>query len=243
MNNKENLRYVAHFDMLGFKSAVCRNIDEAWGALSDLRAALDQMHSYGIKDTYAEKDIRNKIHAKILSDTIICYSLDNTSEDLMSILMLSAQLYYDSLSKCVPLRGGISYGKFYINENLDLVCGIPLIKAYQISENLQWSGIVVDESVANIFFNTRNGSSFFQNDLLVEWGIPSKEKKNNKCWVVNWPKIHFNDFKNKMPITVDKYYAPLERLFGEYNNLSDYVKNKYVNTVDFINNVIKNKNS
>ena len=32
MNNKrKDKRYVAHFDMLGFKNATLRNPDEAWG--------------------------------------------------------------------------------------------------------------------------------------------------------------------------------------------------------------------
>ena len=58
-SNKHS-RYVAHFDMLGFKNAVYRNHDEAWGALTDLRKAMDRIPAYGIKDVTTEKDIFQK---------------------------------------------------------------------------------------------------------------------------------------------------------------------------------------
>ncbi len=39
--SRNNKRYVAHFDILGFKSATLRNQDESWGALCDLHSCMD----------------------------------------------------------------------------------------------------------------------------------------------------------------------------------------------------------
>ena len=232
-------RYVAHFDMLGFKSAVYRNHDEAWGALNDLRKAMDRIPAYGIKDATTEKDLFKKVHAQIFSDTIIVYSLSNEPEDLIAILMLSAQLYHDSLSLCVPLRGAISYGDFYINENLNLYCGKPLVEAHILSEGLQWSGIVVSDEVANNYFNTRNGSKFFDGAVLAEWDIFTRNFGNKKHWVINWPKIFKHAIEGKLPITVTQFYEPFKRMFGPYDKLRDHDKEKYTNTVNFINDIIK----
>ena len=35
-------RYVAFFDILGFKEAVRNDLDEAWGALKDVRVSMEE---------------------------------------------------------------------------------------------------------------------------------------------------------------------------------------------------------
>ena len=234
-----DLRYFAYFDMLGFKSAVRRDVDEAWGALSDLRKAMDKNQSYGIKDLNLNKDIVGRVRSEIFSDSILLYSLSNIPEDLISIIMLSAQLYYDSLSLCVPLRGAICFGKFYINPKLHLYCGEPLVDAFILERDLQWSGVVVSEKVVSRFFNTRTGSAFFEGPLITEWDVPAQTPRM-KNWVINWPKIFKHAIESNIPMNLAQFYAPFERLFGPFEKLKKHDKVKYVNTVHFINKMLPN---
>ncbi|MCP4711244.1 MAG: FRG domain-containing protein [Planctomycetes bacterium] len=153
MDNKlDHKRYVAHFDMLGFKSVIARDLDEAWGALCDLRSSMDKILRMAIGDISTGQVIADRIRAHIFSDSILIFTLSNKPEDLKAILILSSQLFSKSLESCVPLRGGISVGKFYFNEDLNLFCGTPFVQAYQIAESAQWSGIVVHDSVAKNYF-------------------------------------------------------------------------------------------
>jgi hypothetical protein len=128
MNDVPNQnRYVAHFDMLGFKTAIDRNLNEAWGALCDLRASMDKILKLAIEDTISNQVIADRIRAYIFSDSILIFTLSDLPEDLKAILILSSHLFSESLASCVPLRGGISHGKFFFNLDLHLFCGKPFV--------------------------------------------------------------------------------------------------------------------
>lgn len=227
-------RYVAHFDMLGFKNAITRNLDEAWGALCDLRSSMDEILRMTIENISPKQIIDNRIKAHIFSDSILIFTLSNQPEDLKAILILTVQLFAKSLAACVPLRGGISFGKFYFNHNLNLFCGVPFVQAYQIGECAQWSGIVVHDSVAKNYFNDPDKPTSGEAPALVQWGVPIKPSGQKEHWVINWPHICKSSF-NKSPITTKKYYQAFESLFGSYDELKEDAKTKYENTVKFVN--------
>lgn len=230
----KHLRYVAFFDMLGFKSAVLRNQDEAWGALSDLRFCMDKILNKPIEIQRPRNLIRDRIYAKIFSDSVVIFSLSNKPEDLWSIIVLCSEFFKDALHACIPLRGGISYGSFFFNNELDLYCGTPLIDAYYIGEAAQWSGITIHEEVAG-HWTKNNGFTSGGQLALVRWDVPLKDDITNETWVMNWPGVFKANFKKHAPITVQDYYAPFERLFGGFEGLPENVKSKYANTVSFIN--------
>ena len=109
-------RYVAYFDVLGFKTATLRNPDEAWGALSDLRICMDEAIYCSIHVSKPELlVVPNRLKAFIFSDSVLIYSFSNEAIDLMAILILTSQFFGKSLNRCLPLRGGISYGDFFFN--------------------------------------------------------------------------------------------------------------------------------
>lgn len=228
-------RYVAHFDMLGFKSAIVRNLDEAWGALSDLRASMDKILNMAIGELSSNKIISDRIKAYIFSDSILIFTFSNQPEDLMAILILTSQLFSDSLASCVPLRGGISFGEFRFNCDKHLFCGKPFVQAYQIAERTQWSGIVVHDSVANKYFNESSSPTSGEKPILVQWNVPIKPSGQKKHWVINWPHIFKDSFNKPAPITTEEFYQAFESLFGPYNELEENAKIKYVNTVEFVN--------
>ncbi|PIS26298.1 MAG: hypothetical protein COT45_00970 [bacterium (Candidatus Stahlbacteria) CG08_land_8_20_14_0_20_40_26] len=235
MDNQEKYkRYVAHFDMLGFKNATLRNPDEAWKALSSLRACMDRVLELHIKVLSTNEIISNRIKAYIFSDSILIFTLRDEPKDLISMLVLTSQIFADSLHACIPLRGGISYGDFFFNLDLHLFCGTPFVKAYEIGEMVQWSGIVVDKAVAEHYqknpFPKSRGSP-----IIIQWDVPVKPYGKKKFWVVNWSVIFRRNFKKELPISVQDYYEAFKSLFGPYENLPADVKAKYENTVNFIN--------
>lgn len=236
MNDKlDQNRYVAHFDMLGFKSAIARNLDEAWGALCDLRSSMDKILRMAIGDIPTGQLIDDRIRAYIFSDSILIFTLSNQPEDLKAILILTSQLFSDALASCVLLRGGISFGKFYFNEQLNLFCGIPFVQAYQIAERAQWSGIVVHDSVATRYFNEPSKLTSNNAHVLIQWDVPIKPSGQKKQWVINWPHVFNGSFNKPAPITTKDFYQAFESLFGSYSELKEDARIKYVNTVEFVN--------
>jgi len=227
-------RYVAFFDMLGFKSAIRRNAHEAWNALCDLRACMDKIETRIIEITSSHCLIRDRVRVQIFSDSILIFTLSDEIEDLYAILILSTQLYIDAYNKCIPLRGGIAYGEFFFNSNLNLYCGVPFVEAYKIGESALWSGITIQDEVANHCLGRLSLTSYDQS-AICQWNVPLKEKMIEKRWVINWPTTAKANFKIKPPISVRDFYSPFKRLFGDYEVLSDEVKIKYENTVTFIN--------
>ena len=232
--NRKDARYVAHFDMLGMKEAVLRNQDVAWDALSDLNAAKERIYELSIEIISSGHVIKDRVKTFIFSDTIIIFTLSDLPEDLYSILILSSELFSNSLHRCVPLRGGIAHGDFFFNLDLGLFLGVPLVNAYQIGEEAQWAGITVDKYVfqksKSIPLKTAENTH-----PIIEWDIPLKNQKSKRGYVLNWPKIFKNNFTIK-PVPLADFYSPFESLFGSYSALREDVKAKYVNTVKFINN-------
>ncbi len=228
-------RYVAHFDMLGFKSAITRNLDEAWGALSDLRLSMDKILKMCIGDLSTGQVIADRIKAYIFSDSVLIFTHSNQPDDLKAILILASHLFSESLASCVPLRGGISFGRFLFNPDLHLFCGTPFVRAYQLAESSQWSGIIVDKSVAKNYFNGTSKLTSNNTSVLVQWDVPVKPSGIQRHWVVNWPLVFKDSFNKPAPITPEDYYQAFESLFGPYSELSDSAKAKYKNTVSFIN--------
>lgn len=238
-----NKRYVAHFDMLGFKSAILRNVDESWGALSDLQGITHkiQMSEIGVKGS--NRRFSNRIRSVIFSDSVLVFTLQDEVEDLLSILILTCQLFGDSLARCLPLRGGISYGDFYYNSDLNLYCGQPFVNAYIIGESAHWSGVVIDDLVAHHFHSNyhRLTSDPSTRDLVVRWNVPYKNGTDKECWVINWPLVFRDNLRMELPISPEQYYQAFESLFGPYQDLADTVKEKYQNTVFFLNESLKER--
>ena len=221
--------FAAHLDMLGFGNAVCRNFQEAWGALSDLKNAMDKALRLVIIPKSSGVPIGKRIGAKFFSDSIVLYTKNETDEDLFSILISSAQLFANALKSCLPLRGGIAHGKFCMDPNNDLFMGQSLVKAHAIGEDAQWSGIVVDKTIAE-----RSQKTVLKG-YIVTWTVSGKDGNNKSRRVLNWPKAFASGFKQKPPISVIDYYKAFEPLFGSYDSLTPDVRLKYENTVKFVN--------
>ena len=228
-------RYVAYFDMLGFKRATLRNSAGAWKALVTLYNCKEDIAKLTIEISTSGEIVRDRVKFFIFSDGILFFSLSDQDSDLVAILIMVSELFGRSLHNCVPpLRGGIAHGEFFYNFKLNLFCGVPFVNAYSIGETAQWSGIVVDERVAEhykkvLLPTSHNGS------IISQWDVPCKNGQTRKSYVINWPDIFRKNFTKNLPISVEDYYMAFENLFGPYKDLLEDDKLKYKNTVDFIN--------
>ena len=221
--------YVAHFDMLGFGNAVLEQYDEAWGALSDLWFVMSETLRTVPIPIATGVPLVDKVHSKFFSDSVILYTMGNSDNDLTAILFAAATLFGKSLRKCVPMRGGMGYGKFQVDPEKKIFMGESLVRAYQIGENAQWLGIVVDDVTATAAQRT------ILSEYVVSWQISGKNGEQTTCSVINWlkPYVDAGSLK-KSPITLMELYTPFEPLFGPYHRLEPRIKRKYENTISFM---------
>jgi hypothetical protein len=229
-----HVRFVAHLDILGMSAIVAKDADEAWGMLSDLAAVRDRVGSYAMEFLDTKELVRatDVAAAVTFSDTIILFSKGSTDTELRALLILVTELLHKAMCSCVPVRVGVSRGKFFVNVEKSMYAGPALIDAYRVGESAQWLGITLAESVQAqaLGLNMKSG----QSKLIVEWPVPIKEG-SEKRFVVNWPAVVAHDFKVKPPITVAQFYQAFERTFGSFEKLPVEVQAKYENTVRFVN--------
>lgn len=237
--NSQSDRHVAFFDALGFREAINRNVDEAWGALEDLRVSMEETLDFFVKLPNGEILVRNRERTMAVnfSDSVILFTRGGRREDLHSILVSSAAFFAKALHRCVPLRGCISYGAFRFNFEKNLFCGSPLINAYDLAESTQWSGIAVDPRVAELYAENPLMSSGRR--VLAKWSVRLKrngrERKQN-LWVLDWPTVCRENFTCNAMISAELYTKAFESLFGgAYEEWSENVRAKYDDTVTFIN--------
>ena len=233
MKNKE-IRYVGHLDILGMSDLVHKNFDDAWGMLSDLVEVKDKLSNISIEflETKETVNISDVIKAVTFSDTIVLFTKTNSEIELRCMIVLITEIFHKAICKCVPIRAGLSVGEFSFNDEKSMYAGPALIEAYRIGEGSQWLGISLAKSIHEeaIKLNLQTGGS----DLVINWDIPLKDKTING-YVINWPALFAHDLKIKHPITSEQFYEGFQSSFGSYEDLPNTVKNKYINTVNFMN--------
>lgn len=225
-----HIRFVAHLDILGMSAIVEKDADQAWGMLSDLVAVRDRIGGYAMEFLDTKELVRAKdvAAAVTFSDTIILFSKGCADTELRALLILVTELLHKAMCSCVPVRVGVSRGKFFVNVEKSMYAGPALIDAYRVGESAQWLGISLAESVQAqaLGLDMKSGKS----KLIIEWAVPTKEGIE-KRFVVNWPAVFAHDFNVKPPITVAQFYQAFEGAFGSFEKLPTKVRAKYENTV------------
>ena len=214
---------------------VVRDLDQAWGTLSDLSEAKEEILNLEIEVVNKHLRIRDRVRTLMFSDTIVMFTLGEDAEDLYAILILCTELFSRSLKRCVPLRVGIAHGPFRVNLPLQMFAGPSLVSAYWLGEQSQWLGIVVDSTVA-----ARSRALPLEvipgQPVIDQWNVPLRSGQCQSLDVVNWPAVCQNCFTAPKPFTPEQFYQGFAPMFGRYADLPVDVQRKYENTVEYINN-------
>jgi hypothetical protein len=232
--DKDDLRFVAHVDILGMSALVERDADEAWGMLSDLVAVRDRVAGLAFefldtKEIVAASEATQRV---TFSDTIVLFTNGTSDTELRCLIILLTELLHKAMFRCVPVRIGLAVGRFFCNTDKSMYAGPALIEAYRVGESAQWLGVSLAKSVAD---RARSlGMKTGRSDVIVQWLVPVKSGTEQR-FVVNWPAVFAHDFKVHPPISVAQFYQAFEHAFGPFSELPHDVQAKYENTVRFIN--------
>ncbi|MDI1268669.1 MAG: hypothetical protein PSV40_06145 [Polaromonas sp.] len=229
-----NMRFVAHIDVLGMSSLVEKDAELAWQLLSDLVSVREETHRVGIDflDTAERVHVPDQIQTVTFSDTIVLFTKGESLKDLRSIIVVTTEFLNKALNLCIPVRAGIAFGTFFFNLDKSMYAGPALIEAYHLGEAAQWIGITTSKEVYQ-----RSKAANFQSgraDVVISAPIPLKGKKQDG-YAVNWPAIMATSINAQPPLLAPQIYEGFSQYFGPWESLPFDVKAKYENTAHFIN--------
>lgn len=229
-------RFVAHLDILAVKKAMELSVHRAWTMLDETDQILSQL-------IHAGTLYKNKVKARMLLDTIIAFTVDDTAAALDAILSFANNIFVECLSICVPMRGGISHGDFYYNPEQTLFCGIPFVTAHYLGETSQWMGIIVDDKIVHDSAEKVSVLTKRNPPLMVNWDVSHGNSAIKKQWVINWPEFTRFGKDAFLPMTGKEFYRTFkfENVFGAYESLEPRDRAKYDNTVTFLKKQLEGK--
>lgn len=257
------MRYIAFFDILGFKDLVFNNdhtslekIYEHFSNAAHLSLANFQAQEGQIADNSIAKIDMSKVtvNSLIVSDSVIFWTNGESPNDFMEIISASQLMLAVSFKIGVPVRGGISFGDFTFNEfetdspqkNVLTSCfGRALVDAYSLEALQEWSGCIVSETALEHFstqveyYQKMTAEELVDLDLLksykvlVEYDAPLKRSVDNYL-VVNY--LNYSDID--MGFTEQR----IRSAFGAFSKTTTHesVQTKIENTVSFYKYAVEN---
>ncbi len=146
--------WVAHFDILGFKSL----LDQGWmefktvlsqSKIDDILNAIESISPY----------FRANIDYLFYADTFIFYSKSDQAQDYTSMLSVAQKFIRECIYIKLPVRGAISFGELIFGHEKKVLMGKAFLESYEYSEDQNWLGPLLTASA------TRKVSEYSLNPL------------------------------------------------------------------------------
>lgn len=136
-------RFVAYFDMLGFKDFSYRSPhDQVLARMEKIRLGVMQID----ESDHPVGGERNRLKATVFSDSVLVVSEDLSRESGDEIIMAAEWLMYYFFGQEILAKGAIAAGRLTANFQNSIFCGRPLIDAYLLQDELVACAAVLHHS-------------------------------------------------------------------------------------------------
>ncbi|MEX2497372.1 MAG: hypothetical protein WD397_00680 [Wenzhouxiangellaceae bacterium] len=208
-------RWFSYFDLLGFAQLV---------RTSEINSVLPIYEK--VLETIEEKAGQKKprgLSYSWFSDTFIIFTRGSSLEEF-GLIEQAARLFFQRLIlHKIPVRGAISYGDLYTQQEKNIFLGEALMDAYEYGEEQNWLNFVISPSAAK---------------ALDTLGFPMSERVHyrmvEKKGVITHPgnkEVYAYAFNNG---TVNGINPLLKSLHAMKESSPKIQKIKYENTIEFI---------
>jgi len=134
-------RFVAYFDILGFKNMV-KELEQ-----SEIHSILLRFGAFKkvVENMKGDLDvgIGTKIRASIFSDSIFFFTAGVDEESVSGILTLTRAIMDDCYQQGIPIKGAIASGNITVDIENNITFGRPIIDAFELQSDLLYYGVVV----------------------------------------------------------------------------------------------------
>jgi hypothetical protein len=215
-------RFLAYFDIMGFKDLVYRNNHQAVASIMDnLAGSIGFLRSVGEDINEDDREAGIKIIRPVMfSDSILFISEEGTVDDLTSIITVASYFLSEMFSSTIPVKGALSYGKFTANFHESQFFGRPLIDAYLLAEDMHFYGGIFHHSIDKFM-----AENYIEHDLptLISREQPAPMKNGNISHnYLLWNNIHE---KFNMHECISQFYNSVSGQSRKYvdNTLQVYI--------------------
>lgn len=140
-------RFVAFFDILGFKELVLKSThEEILGKLNDLKSKVNKFGNLADLDVLKEYKItKDQTKSVTFSDSFIFFSKGQDYCDAIKILMDSYAMLLIATELKLSIKGAISFGQVTVDFENSLFFGQPIIDSFLLHNELEMLTVIVDE--------------------------------------------------------------------------------------------------
>ncbi|NML57814.1 hypothetical protein [Chryseobacterium cheonjiense] len=219
-----NKRFVAFFDILGFKDLVLRNTHETiFEKLNEISNLKDGLNPNIIDKEFSNDGIK-PLEVVTFSDSIVIFSKNNTVESFKIFIQSVNWFFSQIIEKEIPIKGAIAYGDISIDSVKQIFFGQPLIDAFLLQEDVDYFGVVAHNSI-DAFIQEYN---LFQDieEYVFEIQTPLKSGKITHLNLRYFPfliydevdkmNLYLEKFKVSMSGRPRKYLENTISLYGQY---------------------------
>lgn len=213
--------------------------------------SVDDLEAWSELEPYYENVVREETGWLLFSDSILV-SLPIDLDDgiplwgtkVVAFVEVCSFLLRRMFDVGLPLRGGISFGEFFIHDTF--FSGRPIIDAYQHSESLQLSGCMLAPSAAHLYGQMKqyaidqdfDGSIRGMLDqLCVDYLIPKKRDRVETGAMVNWVNLPMRFFEG-LPSDLRQYVY--SSFVAHNKDVVPAVQPKIENTEAFVRKIVEN---
>lgn len=172
--------YVAFVDVLGFKNIIQNgSCEEIYSIFEDLSITGRMRFMYNEDEVIALNDVRYMI----MSDSIVMYIESSITDSLFALLYKCQRLQKELLDRSIPifLRGGISKGELFVDEEKHIIFGKALTSAYLMENGLaKYPRIIFNKELLDT--NTQQNITFASS----EWKSLVIEKDEDELYFVSY---------------------------------------------------------
>ena len=210
-------RWVAFFDILGFKSFIEETTVE-----HKLYLLVDRYHAtlrkLREKCTYYEG---HELTYLWFSDSFVFYSKDDSKQSYVLIQQAAKHFIESNIYHHIPLRGAIAFGNLYTDEINRLIIGHSLVEAYIYCEDQDWVNLILTPSAT---IKARELGFTPSHHSFDDQGIKLNKLTSENVYGYTYCSGQANfDSPLLPPLREMQHFAP------------EKAKIKYQNTIDYIN--------
>jgi len=180
-------RFVAFFDILGFKEMVLRSThEEIFGVLNNI----SELKNSFSKDFINSKAEKEPIRIITFSDSIIIFSKNDSPESFIVFLKAINWLFAGIINTKIAIKGAFSHGVISANFKEQIFFGQSYIDAFLLQEEVNYMGVVAHHSIDK-YINDNAGINI--EELITEIQTPLKSGKIRHLNLNYFPFIVYED--------------------------------------------------
>ena len=139
-------KVVAFIDVLGFSNLV----------YNDKVDPISKYYEIILTD-FKKAASKNELKFLLISDSIVVHAPLN-KKDFLTVVKVLSDLQHRLLIQGILVRGGISYGNLYVNDEDNIIVGTGMINAYNLESKAIYPRIIIDRRFIKLFWE---GSTHF----------------------------------------------------------------------------------